>query len=213
MEAATHPLPIPVERRRPPKEVRRKRLLIAIADHSILIGLSIAFLAPFVFIVLTAFMTNDQALSPRLWPDPFQWGNFADVFHTAPIWRYALNTTIYAVLATTGAAAVMVGRAAQGNPWVLREIVDDDPPEPTREEIVAELMLGSVTMPARMEKTASTPPVQAHHGTLVSPRRSPRSNNPNITRTAKSMPPTTKATSALSAGDCTASRNRLLAAI
>ena len=31
-----------------------------------------------------------------------------------------------AVLATTGAAAVMVGRGAQGNPWVLREIVDGD---------------------------------------------------------------------------------------
>jgi len=29
-----------------------------------------------------------------------------------------------AVLATTGASAVMVGRGAQGNPWVLREIVD-----------------------------------------------------------------------------------------
>ncbi|MDQ5820674.1 MAG: tRNA dihydrouridine synthase DusB [Actinomycetota bacterium] len=46
-----------------------------------------------------------------------------------------------AVLATTGAAAVMVGRGAQGNPWALREIVEDDAPEPTREEIVAELVL------------------------------------------------------------------------
>jgi tRNA-dihydrouridine synthase B len=46
-----------------------------------------------------------------------------------------------AVLATTGAAAVMVGRGAQGNPWVLREIVDGDAAEPTREEIVAELVL------------------------------------------------------------------------
>ena len=46
-----------------------------------------------------------------------------------------------AVLATTGAAAVMVGRAAQGNPWVLQEIVEDDPAEPTREEVVAELLL------------------------------------------------------------------------
>jgi tRNA-dihydrouridine synthase len=44
------------------------------------------------------------------------------------------------VLATTGAAAVMVGRAAQGNPWVLREIMGDDS-EPTREEVVAELVL------------------------------------------------------------------------
>jgi tRNA-dihydrouridine synthase B len=46
-----------------------------------------------------------------------------------------------AVLATTGAEAVMVGRVAQGNPWALRDIVDGDAPEPTREEIVAELVL------------------------------------------------------------------------
>jgi tRNA-dihydrouridine synthase B len=46
-----------------------------------------------------------------------------------------------AVLATTGAAAVMVGRAAQGNPWVLREIVDGDGGEPAREEVAAELIL------------------------------------------------------------------------
>jgi nifR3 family TIM-barrel protein len=46
-----------------------------------------------------------------------------------------------AVLATTGAAAVMVGRGAQGNPWALREIVGDDATEPSREEVVAELVL------------------------------------------------------------------------
>src|SRR4051812_15503812 len=45
-----------------------------------------------------------------------------------------------AVLATTGASAVMVGRAAQGNPWALTEILGDES-EPTREEIVAELLL------------------------------------------------------------------------
>jgi tRNA-dihydrouridine synthase B len=45
------------------------------------------------------------------------------------------------VLATTGAAAVMVGRGAQGNPWALREIVDGVAAEPTREEVAAELIL------------------------------------------------------------------------
>jgi tRNA-dihydrouridine synthase B len=45
-----------------------------------------------------------------------------------------------AVLATTGAAAVMVGRAAQGNPWALAEIMGSDR-EPNPEEVVAELLL------------------------------------------------------------------------
>ncbi len=45
-----------------------------------------------------------------------------------------------AVLATTGAAAVMVGRAAQGNPWALSEIMGE-PHDPSREEVVAELLL------------------------------------------------------------------------
>jgi tRNA-dihydrouridine synthase B len=46
-----------------------------------------------------------------------------------------------AVLATTGAAAVMVGRAAQGNPWALREILAGGEAKPSREEVVAELVL------------------------------------------------------------------------
>jgi tRNA-dihydrouridine synthase B len=46
-----------------------------------------------------------------------------------------------AILATTGAAAVMVGRAAQGNPWALRKMLDVDAAEPSREEVAAELIL------------------------------------------------------------------------
>ena len=46
-----------------------------------------------------------------------------------------------AILAATGAAAVMIGRAAQGNPWALREILDGDSAPPSREEVVAELLL------------------------------------------------------------------------
>jgi tRNA-dihydrouridine synthase B len=45
------------------------------------------------------------------------------------------------VLATTGAAAVMVGRAAQGNPWALKEVLEGGDGHPSREEIVAELVL------------------------------------------------------------------------
>ena len=46
-----------------------------------------------------------------------------------------------AVLATTGASAVMVGRGAQGNPWALREMIDGDVDEPSPQEVIAELVL------------------------------------------------------------------------
>ena len=92
----------PLVRRRPPARVRRKRLLIAVANHSVLIAAGIAFLAPFVFIALTALMTNEQALSSRIWPHPFAWHNFVDVFTKAPLWRWTLNTLLYSVLATLG---------------------------------------------------------------------------------------------------------------
>jgi len=46
-----------------------------------------------------------------------------------------------AVLESTGAAAVMVGRGAQGNPWAIREIVLGDGVQPTREEVAAELIV------------------------------------------------------------------------
>jgi multiple sugar transport system permease protein len=115
---------VALERRKPPAAVRRKRLLISVADHSLLIAVSIMFLAPFAFIVLTSLMTNEQALSPRLWPSPFRWANFTDVFHTAPIWRYALNTTIYAVLATVGVlvSSIPVAYALSRLRWKGRDV-------------------------------------------------------------------------------------------
>jgi multiple sugar transport system permease protein len=82
--------------------VRRRRFLIAVANHSFLVAGAIAFLAPFLFIALTALMTNEQALSPHIWPHPFRWANFLDVFRKAPLWRWSLNTLEYSVLATIG---------------------------------------------------------------------------------------------------------------
>jgi nifR3 family TIM-barrel protein len=45
------------------------------------------------------------------------------------------------VLAATGAAAVMVGRGAQGNPWAIRDIVLGEAEPPSREEVAAELVV------------------------------------------------------------------------
>jgi multiple sugar transport system permease protein len=101
MTTATAPAAsTPLVRRKPPAEVRRRRFLVAVADHSLLIAAAIIFLAPFMFIVLTAFMTDAQALSPDLWPQPFRLRNFVEIFEKAPLWRYALNSLLYGGLAT-----------------------------------------------------------------------------------------------------------------
>ena len=44
------------------------------------------------------------------------------------------------LLEQTGCAAVMVGRAAQGNPWALAQMLEPDTPPPLPEEVVAELV-------------------------------------------------------------------------
>jgi multiple sugar transport system permease protein len=91
-----------VTRRPVPPAIRRRRILMSVANHAVAIALSIIFLIPFVFILATALMTNQQALSEKLWPDPFQWSNFREVFRAFPFVRYTLNSFTYAVLSTLG---------------------------------------------------------------------------------------------------------------
>jgi tRNA-dihydrouridine synthase B len=50
------------------------------------------------------------------------------------------RSTAERILDQTGAAAVMVGRGAQGRPWTLRELAEGRPQQPGRAEVVAELV-------------------------------------------------------------------------
>jgi tRNA-dihydrouridine synthase len=43
-------------------------------------------------------------------------------------------------LIEAGIAAVMIGRAAEGNPWLLSEILSGEPTEPSQAQIAAELV-------------------------------------------------------------------------
>jgi multiple sugar transport system permease protein len=112
-------------RRRPPVAVRRRRFLVGVATHSLLIVAAIVFLLPFVFILLPSLMTSHQALSPRLWPQPFAWHNYIDVFSKAPLWRYALNTLLYGGLATLGLliSSIPVAYALSRLRWRGRDAV------------------------------------------------------------------------------------------
>ena len=114
-----------IVRRKLPAAVRRRRLLLAVANHSILVAAALAFLAPMVFITLTALMTDHQALTPDLWPHPFHWSNFLEVFRQAPLWRWILNTMMYAGLATLGVlvSSIPVAYALSKLRWRGRDAV------------------------------------------------------------------------------------------
>ncbi|MDQ1537653.1 MAG: multiple sugar transport system permease protein [Actinomycetota bacterium] len=76
--------------------------LAVMARHAILIGIAVVFMTPIVFIVLTAVMSDAQALSPALWPRPFHWSNFAAVFRAIPFWRYTVTTLTVAAACSVG---------------------------------------------------------------------------------------------------------------
>jgi multiple sugar transport system permease protein len=95
-------------KRQAPPEVRRRRILYSIANHSLAIALGVIFIFPLAVVSLTAFMTHAQLGTGHLIPDPWYFGNFSKVIHGIPFMRYLANTIVYAVLATIGVVASSV---------------------------------------------------------------------------------------------------------
>jgi nifR3 family TIM-barrel protein len=87
-----------------------------------------------------------------------------------------------AVLATTGAAAVMVGRAAQGNPWAIREIAGLSDAEPSREEVVAELLLFIRETVRELGERRSTSFLKKFYGWYLGRGRFPRQFKQELTQ-------------------------------
>ena len=86
------------------------------------------------------------------------------------------------VLETTGCAAVMVGRAAQGNPWALGEIAGRQDGEPTREEIVAELLLFMHDTVEEMGESPATGFLKKFYGWYLGRGRFPRAFKAELTQ-------------------------------
>jgi tRNA-dihydrouridine synthase B len=87
-----------------------------------------------------------------------------------------------AILGATGAAAVMVGRAAQGNPWALREILDGDATEPSREEVVAELILFMRETVRELGQRRATRFLKKFYGWYLGGGRFPRAFKAELTQ-------------------------------
>jgi multiple sugar transport system permease protein len=83
-----------------PADVRRRLAFEWIALHSFALAAALFFVLPFVFVALTAVMSDQQSLSRELWPHPFVFHNLVDVWHTPGFSTWWRNTLIYAVSGT-----------------------------------------------------------------------------------------------------------------
>ena len=99
--------------------------MMAIANHAVLIGVSLMFVLPIVWIVLTSLMTDEQAMTSRIIPDPVMWSNFKTVFTQIDLARYTWNTILYAGLTTIGVvvSCVPVAYAFSRIRWRGRNVV------------------------------------------------------------------------------------------
>jgi multiple sugar transport system permease protein len=79
---------------------RRRRALEWIAVHALAIAAALFFVMPFVFVALTALMSDQQSLTRDLWPNPFVWHNIVDVWRTPGFTTWWRNTIVYAVAGT-----------------------------------------------------------------------------------------------------------------
>lgn len=82
------------------RAARRRAALEWVAVHSLAVAAALFFLLPFVFVLLTAVMSDDQALTRDLWPHTWEWGNFATVWNTPGFLTWWRNTLLYAGLGT-----------------------------------------------------------------------------------------------------------------
>ncbi len=83
------------------------------------------FVLPVIWIVLTSLMTDQQALTSRLIPDPVMWSNFVTVFQQIDLLRYTWNTVLYAGITTIGVvvSCVPVAYAFSRIQWKGRNVV------------------------------------------------------------------------------------------
>ncbi len=96
-----------------------------IGNHAVLIAVSLMFVLPVIWIVLTSLMTDEQALTSKLIPDPVMWSNFVTVFKQIDLLRYTWNTVLYAGVTTVGVvvSCVPVAYAFSRIQWRGRNVV------------------------------------------------------------------------------------------
>jgi len=88
------------------RQARRKKrwrdFLEMVGNHSILITFSVIFLMPLYLVFVVSVMSKGQAETRSLWPSPWVWHNYVEIFTAVPFLKWTLNTLFISVLTTIG---------------------------------------------------------------------------------------------------------------
>ena len=84
------------------RKALRRKILETVANHSILVAMSAIFIMPLYLIVVISLMTYRQASLRALWPNPFIWHNYVEVFQAVPFLHWTLNTLFVSTLTMVG---------------------------------------------------------------------------------------------------------------
>jgi multiple sugar transport system permease protein len=80
--------------------IQRSRVIEWIGVHALGVAAALFFVLPFVFVAMTALMSDQQALTRDLWPDPWRWDNLRTVWDAPGFLTWWKNSLMYAVLGT-----------------------------------------------------------------------------------------------------------------
>ena len=92
-----------------------------------LLAMTILFLIPLYWMVITAFKTPTELTSipPIIWPRSFRWQNFVDAVSAIPFGQYFVNTVIITGLSTVGAVVsnLLIAYGFACIKWPGRDVV------------------------------------------------------------------------------------------
>jgi multiple sugar transport system permease protein len=88
------------------KPAKWSKRLPVLSRHTLLILVSVAFVLPFYWMLISALKSEEYIFSQPIqwWPNPIQWSNFpeAATYPGFPFWRFLLNSIFYAGAVTIG---------------------------------------------------------------------------------------------------------------
>lgn len=79
-----------------------KDFLGQVAAHSGAITLGVMFIFPLYLVFVISVMSFDQASNRDLWPNPFIWGNYVEVFNAVPFLKWTWNTFFISFMTMVG---------------------------------------------------------------------------------------------------------------